>query len=132
MNRNKSVIRSNDQVLQAARTLYLIVKVLKLNREQWDDMYTMDVFNKIETSDIAAADKHLLKAFAYGVQQVYVTILITEHCEFVYQLANGEKVGVKEATRKGPAALEGATCCHQWKDSEFEFTSPQLSIDLWI
>lgn len=132
MNRNKAVIRSNDQILTAARTVYLITKLLKLTRKDWEAMYDIDVFSKIEASDIAAADKHLLKAFAFGVQETYVTILLTEHCEFTYCLASGEKVGVKEATRKGPDALVGSTCGHQWKDSEFEFTEFQSRVDLWI
>lgn len=128
MNRNKADILSTDQILTAARTVYLITKLLKLTRQQWEDMYSVDVLGKITQQDATRGE---LFAYANGVRETYTTILITEHCEFVYY-ADGVRLNVKEATQQGPGVLNGAVCGYQWLDSEFNFTEFQQSIDLWI
>lgn len=133
MNRNKAPIETNDQVLNGFRAVYLITKLLKLSQQHWFEMGNLDVFNKIEEGSLSAPEKRLLVAFASGVQQTYTTVLMTEHCEFVYLLTSGAKVGVGEATCKGPQALVGASCGYRWIDSEFDFTEfVAAEVDLWI
>lgn len=129
MNRNKEPIRSEDQVLAAARTVYSIAKLLKLTKQQYLDMYELDVIQKIEY--LGTADGALIKAHARGVRDVYLTIILTEHCEFVYWI-DGVRLTVKEAIQKGPGATGGAVCGHQWLDSEFNFTEFTSEPDPWI
>jgi hypothetical protein len=131
MNRNKAPIHSEDQVLAAARTVYQITKLLRLTKQQYLDMYDVDVFGQIHTSSLSDDDEAVLLAHARGVRDVYLTILITEHCEFVYWL-DGERLTVKEAIQKGPGATGGAVCGHQWLDSEFNFTEFVSEPDPWI
>ncbi|QBJ04452.1 hypothetical protein HOV23_gp121 [Pseudomonas phage Lana] len=131
MNRNKAPIHTEDQILNAARTVYQIVKLLKLTRQQYLDMMGSDVFRKVD-EDLSQDDFRLLQAFARGVQQTYLTILLTEHCEFVY-FNEGVRLTVKEAIQKGPDARVGAVCGHQWLDSEFDFTEfVATEPDPWI
>lgn len=130
MNRNKAAISTEDQILGAARTVYQIVKLLKLTRQQYLDMFEVDVISKIDPqlSNYTA----VLKAHARGVRDVYLTIILTEHCEFVY-FNDGVRLTVKEAIQKGPDARVGAVCGHQWLGSEFDFTEfVAAEADPWI
>lgn len=126
MNRNQSKIESEDQILNAARTVYQIVKLLKLTREDYLDMMQIDVLSKIGHGET------LLNAFAYGVQQVYLTILLTEHCEFVYRSDDGMIWSVKEVLQRGPAVRSACVCGHRWLGSDFFFTEPAKEVDPWL
>lgn len=130
MNRNRHPIRSTDQIINAMRTVDQITKALKMSKDDFDAMYLMDVVNQID-NDLSAEDKAYLASFADGMYQAYLTILLTEHCEFVY-LIDGATRSVKDVIRLGAGAREGATCGHQWKDSEFSFTTFQKEIPSWI
>lgn len=130
MNRNKEILRSDDQILHAARTVYQITKLLKLTQAQWTEMFTVDVFSKVEYPH--TQDGKVRLAYAQGVHDVYLTILLTEHCEFVY-FNNGVRLTVKEAIQQGPDARAGAVCGRQWLDSEFNFTEfVAAEVDAWI
>jgi hypothetical protein len=131
MNRNKVAIHSRDQILNAARTVYQIVKLLKLTREDYLDMLDVDVFGKVDSS-LPADDQRALTAFAAGVRDVYLTILLTEHCEFVYRSVDGVIWDVKEAIRQGAAERSQATCGHRWLDSDVDFTTFAKEVDPWI
>ena len=130
MSAEQQLARRERQILGAARTVYQIVKLLKLTRQQYLDMFEVDVISKIDPqlSNYTA----VLKAHARGVRDVYLTIILTEHCEFVY-FNDGVRLTVKEAIQKGPDARVGAVCGHQWLDSEFDFTEfVAAEVDLWI
>jgi len=129
VNRNKEPIRSEDQILLAARTVYQIVKLLKMTRSQFEDMYNHDVLSKIDYH--GSLDGAVLAAHARGVRDVYLTILITEHCEFVYY-HDGARLTVKELMQQGPGVREDCICGHQWLDSEFNFTEFTKEADPWI
>lgn len=128
MNRNKAAIYSTDQILTAARAVYVITKLLKMTRTQWDDMYHSDVVSKIARQDATVGE---LFAFANGVKDAYVTVILTEHCEFVYY-HDGVKLSVKEVIQQGPGVREQCICGHQWLDSEFNFTTFVEEADPWI
>lgn len=130
MNRNKAPIRSEDQTLHAARTVYQITKLLQLSRQQYLDMFQVDVVSQIDAGG-HAEDTTLLKAHARGVRDVYLTILLTEHCEFVYRSADGVTWDVKEAIRQGAEARSQATCGHQWLGSDVAFTAFSKEVDPW-
>lgn len=130
MNRNIAAIHSRDQILNAARTVYQITKLLKMTRAQFVDMLDSDVFGKID-STLAADEQRVLTAFAAGVRDVYLTIILTEHCEFVYY-HDGLRLGVKELLSQGPGVREDCICGHQWLDSEFNFTEFTKEADPWL
>lgn len=125
--RNKAPIRSEDQILNAARSVYQIACLLKLSRQEWRDMYHLDIFSKVTAP--LASDEAILSAFARGVQQVYETNILLDHCEFVY-FVDGVRMSVKEVISQGPDARLSAVCGHQWKDSEFNFTEFTKEADL--
>jgi hypothetical protein len=130
MNRNKATISSNDQILNAMRTVYQITKLLKMTREQYLDMVEVDVIRHIN-ADLSTQDQMVLLSFARGVRDTYLTVILTEHCEFVYY-SDGVKLSVKEVISQGPGVREGCICGHQWAGSEFNFTEFTSEADPWI
>ena len=130
MNRNVSPISHTDQILNAMRTVYQITKLLKMTREQYLDMTEVDVISRIN-ADLSTSDQLGLLAFARGVRDTYLTIILTEHCEFVYY-DDGVRLTVKEVISRGPGVREGCICGHQWLDSEFNFTTFTKEADPWI
>ena len=130
MNRNQSTISHNDQILNALRTVYQITKLLKMTRDQFMDMVEVDVISRIN-ADLSSSDRLGLLAFARGARDTYLTIILTEHCEFVYY-CDGVRLTVKEVISQGPGAREGCICGHQWLDSEFNFTTFTKESDPWI
>lgn len=131
MNRNKDPIQTMSQALLAARTVYQITKLLKLSQVKYLEMFDVDVAHMIQHANITLDDKAVLQAFARGVRDTYLTILMTEHCEFVYWI-DGVKLSVKEAIQKGPDAISGAVCGHQWLDSDFNFSAFISEPDPWL
>lgn len=130
MNRNQAPISHNDQILNALRTVYQITKLLKMTRDQFLDMVEVDVTSRIN-ADLPVEDKRALLAFARGARDVYLTIILTEHCEFVYY-SEGVRLSVKEVISQGPGVREDCICGHQWLDSEFNFTPFTKEADPWI
>lgn len=130
MNRNQSPISHNDQILNAMRTVYQITKLLKMTREQYLDMVEIDVIKRIN-ADLSTQDQLVLLAFARGVRDTYLTVILTEHCEFVYY-SDGVRLTVKEVIQQGPGVREGCICGHQWLGSEFNFTTFTKEADPWI
>lgn len=130
MNRNRHPIRQTDQIINAMRSVDQITKALKLPKAHFDDMYVMDVVNKIDR-DLSADDQAHLASFADGMYQAYLSILLNEHCEFVF-LIDGEFLSVKEVASKGAGGREGTTCGFQWLDTDDNFTEFQKEIPSWI
>lgn len=130
MNRNRHPIRSTDQIINAMRSVDQITKALKLPKVNFDDMYVMDVVNQID-NDLSADDKAHLASFADGMYQAYLSILLTEHCEFVF-LIDGVTLSVKEVARQGAGGREGNVCGFQWRDTADNFTEFQKEIPSWI
>lgn len=130
MNRNRHLIRSTDQAITAMRSVDQITKALKLPKANFDDMYVMDVVNRIDP-DLSLADQASLASFTDGLYQAYLSILLTEHCEFVY-LIDGVTLSVKEVARQGAGGREGAVCGFQWRDTADNFTEFQKEIPSWI
>lgn len=130
MNRNRHLIRSTDQAVNAMRSVYQITKALKLPKANFDDMYVMDVVNKIDP-DLSADDQTRLAGFTYGLYQAHLSILLNEHCEFVF-LIDGEFLSVKEVASQGAGGKEGTTCGFQWLDTDDNFTEFQKEIPSWI
>lgn len=130
MNRNHHLIRSTDQAVNAMRSVYQITKALKLPKANFDDMYVMDVVNKIDP-DLSADDQTRLAGFTYGLYQAHLSILLNEHCEFVF-LIDGVTLSVKEVARQGAGGSEGNVCGFQWRDTADNFTEFQKEIPSWI
>lgn len=130
MNRNTAYINHNDQILNALRTVYQITKLLKMTKDQFLDMCEVDVTSRIN-ADLSTDDKRALLAFARGARDVYLTIILTEHGEFVYY-NDGVRLTVKEVISQGPGVREESICGHQWLDSEFNFTTFTKEADPWI
>ena len=130
MNRNRHLLRYTDQVMAAMRSVDQITKALKLPKAHFDDMYTMDVVNKIDP-DLSAEDKAHLANFADGMYQAYLSILLTEHCEFVF-LVDGDYLTVKEAVQQGAGGKDGNICGFRWKGTTDDFTHFDPEIPSWI
>lgn len=120
MDRNKSVLHSHDQILWAARSVYQIVKLLRLTRQQYLDMFEVDVLSQLD-GNLAADERLMLLAFARGVRDTYLTVLLTEHCTFVWVLADGRELDCKGVVGIDPSSLAEATCGYSWTNSDFPF-----------
>lgn len=126
MNRNKTEILNRAQVASATLVVVEIVKLLRLNRADFDRMFKEDVLDHIRHGDYPG-----FMAYAEGLRDAYLTAIIKDHCEFVY-FVNGERLTIDEARQKGPAEMTGGVCGYQWLGTEFDFTEFHKEIDLWI
>lgn len=130
MNRNRHPIRETSQIITAMRKVDQITKALKLPKVKFDDMYLIDVVHKID-NDLSAEDKAYLASFADGQYQAYLSILLTEHCEFLF-LVDGEYLTVKEVAQQGVGGKDGTLCGFCWKGVTDDFTEFNPEIPSWI
>lgn len=125
MERNKAPISSEAQVANAGRTVYQIVKLLRMQRVQFEEMFQQDVFDRIVQPDLAC-----LAAYARGLRDSYLTTILLEHCDFCYLLSDGSKVQLSQAREVDPVSLAEASCGYSWKDSDWAFGEFRPVLDL--
>lgn len=130
MNRNRHLIHSTDQIIAAMRNVDQITKTLKLPKYKFDDMYLIDVVHKID-KDLSLDDQANLATFADGMYQAYLSILLSEHCEFVF-LVDGDYLTVKQVAQQGAGGKDGTLCGFRWKGTPDDFTEFQPEIPSWI
>jgi len=125
MERNKAPISSEAQVASAGRTVYQIVKLLRMQRAQFDQMFEQDVFDRIVQPDLSS-----LAAYARGLRDAFLATILFEHCEFGYLLRDGSKVQLSQVAKVDPVSLIEASCGYSWKDSDWAFSEFRPVLDL--
>ena len=121
MQRNKDPIIDKSGVANAVRTVYQIVQCLKLSRSQFEDMVRIDVLNQIKA--VRGAPNRMLISYCQGLVGAYVTVILTEHCQFVYRDVEGTWYLTAEVINLGEDFnRSAATCCHAWNGNDFPFT----------
>ena len=116
LERNQSLLSSTAQIANAGRAVYQIVKLLRMQRTQFEEMFREDVLDQIVQPDLGG-----LAAYARGLRDAYITTILLEHCAFVYVLSDGREVQLSQVREVDPVYLAEATCGYRWKDSDWDF-----------
>ena len=124
MQRNKDLIIDKAGAANAVRTVYTIAKALSLSRPEVDAMFELDVYTKVQNE----VDRPVLIAYSKGLADAYLTVMLTEHCEFMYRDEDGTLFSI-ERVKRNMLSRSAMTCAHVWKDSQIPFTPWVESIE---
>lgn len=125
MNRNKGPLVDRAHIASAVLTLYEIVKLLRLDRKEFERMFSEDV-----TAHINSQAHPGFVPYAEGLRDAYMTAIIKDHCEFVYYV-DGVRLTIEERISQGGGQSDSISG-YQWKGTEYNFSAFLKEVDVWI
>lgn len=120
--RNTAPVLSRAEVLAVVMASFETACLLRLSAQKFHDLLKVDLFCKIQGNA-------QLFEFAEGMREALTQVILREKCEFHYRSRYGVLYDTTTVLRIRPAERAGMTCAFVWKDTDFEFTPWQPSIE---
>ena len=109
-----------------------VVRLFKLSEQQLRDLYEVEVYSKIPDDD--ERRQHQFRGFAAGYLQCALTDLMNNHCDWVYQSADGQFYSIPSPRQVVPgdrkhysqmtmAERATASVGYVWKGSDTVFST---------